>query len=298
MPDERIPILLDTDIGSDIDDAVCLAYLLCQPRCQLLGITTVTGEPDRRAMLADAICRAAGRPDVPIHAGAAQPLLAPVRQPHAPQASILDRWSHRQKFPPNTAVDFLRGAIRHQPGEVILLSLGPFTNVGLLFALDPEIPSLLRGYVSMGGVFTRRIAGAPLREWNVLNDPHAAAIAYRTKAPHHLSVGLDVTLRCRLPADECRRRFQGGPLDVVGSAAEVWFQGRSQVTFHDPLAGVLIFHPEICQYEDGLVDVELMNENDLGMTRWHPAPEEKPHRVAVDVNPEAFFAEYFSVFGR
>ena len=54
-------ILLDTDIGSDIDDAVCLAYLLANPACELLGITTVSGEPERRAMLASAQCRVAGR---------------------------------------------------------------------------------------------------------------------------------------------------------------------------------------------------------------------------------------------
>ncbi len=57
---DTLPVLLDTDIGSDIDDAVALAYLLRQPRCELLGITTVSGEPDKRAMLADAVCRAGG----------------------------------------------------------------------------------------------------------------------------------------------------------------------------------------------------------------------------------------------
>lgn len=51
-------ILLDTDIGGDIDDAVCLAYLLRESRCELLGITTVCGQPQRRAAVADAICRA------------------------------------------------------------------------------------------------------------------------------------------------------------------------------------------------------------------------------------------------
>ena len=58
-------LLLDTDIGSDIDDAICLAHLLAKPECDLLGITTVSGEPEKRAMLASAICRNAGR-DVPI----------------------------------------------------------------------------------------------------------------------------------------------------------------------------------------------------------------------------------------
>ena len=67
-------VLLDTDIGSDIDDAVCLAYLLAQPDCELLGVTTVTGEGQRRAMLASALCREAGQ-DVPIYIGAEQPLL-------------------------------------------------------------------------------------------------------------------------------------------------------------------------------------------------------------------------------
>ena len=61
-----IKVLLDTDIGSDIDDAVCLAYLLAQPACELLGITTVSGQPEQRAQIASAICKVAERsvPDV------------------------------------------------------------------------------------------------------------------------------------------------------------------------------------------------------------------------------------------
>jgi len=296
MADDRIPVLLDTDIGSDIDDAVALAYLLRQPRCELLGIATVTGRPEARAALADAICRAAGREDVPIHPGAAQPLLTPVRQPEVPQASILDRWPHRRDFEPNSAVDFLRRTIRSRPGEVVLLSIGPFTNVALLFALDPEIPSLLRGYVSMGGVFTRRVAGAPLCEWNALNDPYATAIVYRTGGVEQVSIGLDVTLRCRLPAEECRRRFRGGPLDVVASAAEVWFRGRPEITFHDPLAAAVIFRPELCRYQSGRVEVELQSARLMGMTHFDPTAADAPHRVAVEVDVEPFFAEYFSVF--
>lgn len=54
-------ILLDTDIGSDIDDALCLAYLLAKPECELLGITTVSGEADKRAMMASAMCKIAGK---------------------------------------------------------------------------------------------------------------------------------------------------------------------------------------------------------------------------------------------
>jgi len=61
-------ILLDTDIGSDIDDAVCLAYLLANPDCDLLGITTVTGDTVKRASMASVLCKIAGR-NIPIHPG-------------------------------------------------------------------------------------------------------------------------------------------------------------------------------------------------------------------------------------
>ena len=61
-------VLLDTDIGGDIDDAICLAYLLKEPQCELVGITTVCGESEKRAAIADAICRTVGK-QIPIVAG-------------------------------------------------------------------------------------------------------------------------------------------------------------------------------------------------------------------------------------
>ena len=69
----RTPIILDTDIGSDIDDAVALAWLLARSDCELVGITTVSGEPEQRARISSALCRAAGR-EIPIHPGLAAPL--------------------------------------------------------------------------------------------------------------------------------------------------------------------------------------------------------------------------------
>ena len=101
----RVPLLFDTDIGSDIDDAICLAYLLPHPRCDLRGVTTVSGMPRLRAALADAVCRAAGRNDVEIHAGTEHGIAGPTPQPEVPQAVVLDRFDHRSadEFAPNTA---------------------------------------------------------------------------------------------------------------------------------------------------------------------------------------------------
>lgn len=187
-----IKVLLDTDIGSDIDDAVCLAYLLANPECNLLGITTVSGEADARARMASALCKVAGK-DIPIYPGREAPLLIPQKQTHATQASALERWPHKTKFPRGQAVEFLRQTIRANPGEVVLLAIGPFTNVAALFAADEEIPSLLKSLVLMGGVFTHRLANVGPLEWNALLDPAATAIVYRTRPPVHRSIGLDVT---------------------------------------------------------------------------------------------------------
>ena len=292
---ETIPVLLDTDIGSDIDDAVALAYLLRQPRCELLGITTVSGEPDKRAMLADAVCRAGGRPDVPVHVGVEAPLLVAPKQPHAPQAEALtDRWTHREFGRENTAIEFLRETIRSRPGEITLLTIGPLTNVALLFALDPEIPTLLKGLMMMGGWFY-----APSLEWNIICDPHAAAKVFAAPVPMLTAVGIDVTGQCQLPAGECRRRFTqaGGALELVSAMAEVWFRHVPQITFHDPLAAALLFDESLCQTEARKVEVELVSPRMLGQTIFDNEATEKPHGIAKSVDAAAFFAHYFGVVG-
>jgi len=242
-------ILFDTDIGSDIDDAVCLAYLLANPECELLGITTVSGEAAKRAALASVLCRVAGR-RIPIYPGVEQPLLACPRQTAAAQAVALAKWPHDTEFPLGQAIPFMRETIRRHPGEVTLLSVGPLTNVGLLFATDPEIPGLLKGLVMMCGRFATRIA-APVCEWNAMLDPHATAIAYRHAVRTHRSIGLDVTLQVTLPAAEVRRRFTAPLLRPVLDFAEVWFQHADRVTFHDPLAATTLFDPGICAFTRG-----------------------------------------------
>lgn len=283
-------VLLDTDIGSDIDDAICLAYLLARPECELLGITTVSGEPEKRAMLASAICKAAGR-EVPILPGAPLPLLIPPHQPLAQQATALTRWPHETHFPEGRAISFLRDTIRSHPGEVTLLAIGPMTNIALLFTLDPEIPRLLKGFYMMIGAF------AEMRhEWNALNDPHATAIVYHARPPVHRSVGLDVTLQVQMEAAEVRRRFQAPRLRPVLDMAEVWFQMRPEVTFHDPLAAVSIFDERVCTFAQGRVEVELASTRLAGMTYFAHATD-GPHEVALAVDSERFFQDYFGVTG-
>ena len=297
---DTIPLLFDTDIGSDIDDAVALAYLLRQPCCELLGITTVTGEPEKRATLADAIVAASGRGDVPVHVGLAAPLLVAPLQPQAVQAEVLTGRAHRTFGPRPTAIDFLRETIRARPGEITLLATGPFTNLAVLFALDPEIPSLLKQLVVMGGVYYTRGYDQTNAEWNIRNDPHAAAIVFNAPVPRLIAVGLDVTMRCRMPSEEVRARFTqaGPPLDLVLDMAEVWFRHTSQITFHDPLAAALIFEPHLCILEHQRIEVELTSPRGSGQTYFDDSTPRKPHEIATAVEAEAFFQHYFATVGR
>ncbi len=287
-------VLLDTDIGSDIDDAVCLAYLLARPDCELLGITTNTGESIKRAQLTSALCWVAGK-EIPIYPGAEHPLLTTIKQPLAPQAAALGRWPHQTDFPAGEAIAFLQRTIRQHPGEVTLLAIGAMTNVALLFATDPEIPGLLKQLVLMCGVFTNRLAGVGPLEWNAIADPHATSMVYNARVGTHRSVGLDVTMQVQMGASEVRKGFQAPLLRPVLDWAEVWFQRTDRVTFHDPLAATILFDEDICGFERGSVTVELTSSGLQGHTYWQ-VDKDGRNEVALRVNADRFFHHFFSQF--
>lgn len=288
----KIPVLLDTDIGSDIDDAVALAYLLRNPRCELVGITTVTGDTSRRAAIAEVIVSRVGREDIPVHRGAEKVLLTGPGQPDVPHYEAIGAIPHRMNRPPDTALDFLRTTIRSRPGEITLLTIGPLTNVALLFATDPEIPSLLAGLVSMAGIYFT--PGS--REWNALVDPIASAMVFADGPAGHSCIGLDATRRCVMPADQVRRRFVEPPLDLVRDQAEVWFKGRDHIVFHDPLAASVIFRPQLCGFVDGEVAVRMVGDPSRWGETVFTEANGAAHRVAKEVDVGAFFDEFFSVF--
>jgi purine nucleosidase len=301
---DRIPVLFDTDIGSNIDDALALAYLLRQPHCRLLGITTVSGPVKKRAACAAAVCRAAGRDDVPIHCGASDPLPGGVGQPAAPHFDALSEpervWSGSDE---PTAVHFLRNAIRGTPQPVMLLSTGPLTNIALLFAMDPEIPALLRGFVSMAGVFDPHEQNV---ETNCRIDPLAATIVFEqwrracasggARVKPSLTIGMDVTRRCTMRVEEVRKRLNVPPLEAVARMADAWLRTRESVTFHDPLAAACVFRPQLCGYAAGTITVDSTPGSLLaGTTRFSPGVA-GPHRIATSTNAAVFFRDFFGVF--
>jgi purine nucleosidase len=301
-----LPVLLDTDIGSNIDDSLALAYLLRRSACELLGVSTVSGDVVKRAACAEVLCREAGRDDVPIHCGAPGPLLSGTGQSAVPLYPAISHRPHRTDRTPGTAIDFMRWAVRARPKEVTLISIGPLTNVALLFALDPELPSLLKSIVSMAGVYFPHERAV---ETNVVIDPLAAAMVYaataRAGAAPHTLVGLNVTTRCTLTAADFRVRHRGAvpPAPALLEMAEAFFRRRRHVTFNDPLAAAVALSPELCSYESGVVTMNV-NAGGEAAARTFFAPDRaggeranpnapSGHRAAKGVRVDRFFGEYF-----
>ncbi|KAI0120954.1 putative nucleosidase [Xylariales sp. AK1849] len=297
----RTKVVVDTDIGNDPDDGLTLIYLALHPSCDLLGVTIATGDVQKRAAVAEVFLRACGRSDVPVHCGRRQPLLKGAGQKAVPQYDLIKQRPHILDRPENTAVDFMRRTIRENPNEVVLLTIAPLSNVGLLFALDPEIPSLCKEVVSMCGVYfehAKTTENYPY-EWNILVDETAAGMAFNTPRPRHRFVGLDVTRPCTLWAAEVRERvFKGlGELGkLIQQSGEFWLgrvekggRKKDRFTFHDPLAAAVIFEPELCEWKDGRVVIDRGN----GGTSLKEG--EGTDRVASHVDREGFFVHYFDI---
>lgn len=293
-------VILDTDIGADLDDQLAVAYIIQEPECDLLGITTVGSGSNVRAAMVSAICRNAGRDDVKIYPGIEYPLHGGRAGggPNPPKcAAALAKWPHADFPRGNTAVDFMRQTIRANPGEVTLIAVGHFTNIAILFALDPEIPALLKRFVVMGGNFSGNA------EWNAVADPVATSIVYgdgrRPAPPVHLSVGNDVTCKTKIDEAEARAFFKRAKsLAPVADLAEDWLQRRHYAIFHDPLACVCVFHPEVCTYEKVDIVVPPSGESagyTLKKPTWHNPNPPRRHTVAMDVDRELFFKIYSSV---
>ncbi|RYG48726.1 nucleoside hydrolase [bacterium] len=284
----RQAVLLDTDPGSEIDDVLALLYLARHPECELLGVTTVTGDTQRRAALAEIVLRDYGLGDVPVVAGMRETLAWGIAQPEVQHYDCMRQRPHRLNHRTD-AVDFLRETIRSRPGEVTLVSIGPLTHVALLLAVDPEIPSLLKGMVTMSGSFFR----GEECEWNCEADPVAAAMTFSRSLKHRV-VGMDVSVPCFLNRDEARAKFSHPAFDAVRPMTERWFSEKKMVVFHDPLAATAVFRPDLMKYRTGMV---ICPEDEFGRTRFEWTPE-GPHQVAREVDSEGFFDEFFSVVER
>ncbi|MBO5646873.1 MAG: nucleoside hydrolase [Clostridia bacterium] len=281
-------ILLDTDIGGDIDDAICLAYLLKEPNCELLGITTVCGNAEVRASVADAICKAAGKA-VPIVAGYDLPLMPIPFYPTPEGADALKNWPHAV-FQKGSAPEFLYRQIAEHPHEITLIAIGNMTNIAVLFREYPDAASLLKGLYVMNGYFGNEPLPEPLYNWNSWADPLASKLTFEAEISTHRAVPLEVTDMLTVDSAYAHDLLKrSSPLmDAVFDFGSAWLKQSGKLTLHDPLAAISVFHPDLCTYERGRVRVETENEADMGGTAFTP-DETGNIEIARTVDKERFY---------
>jgi purine nucleosidase len=277
------PVLLDTDIGTDVDDLLALALLVGSPEVQLIGVTTVYGDTVLRARMTRVVLDQLEKRAVPIGIGARETLTGgPVWWAGHEGQGIpgLDRVQVDEGI---TAAHLLHQAATEHRGRLELFAIGPLTNVAEAIAADDSFSTSLRHLYIMGGAFWMEQA-----EHNIKSDPEAADIVFRSGIPMTIC-GLDVTLRVLLrEADMSQiREAAGGIGSVLEDQVRRWwaFTGATDNHLHDPVAILPALRPELFRFEQCDVHVELEGPNP-GRTRVNGCGSGAV-RIAADVDVEA-----------
>jgi purine nucleosidase/pyrimidine-specific ribonucleoside hydrolase len=248
-------VIIDTDIGDDIDDAYALAFALLRPELEVCGVTTVTGRADLKARLVAKILATLGRSEVPFAPGWTFPFHipsepwrrflsegAPNQYPAVREDEELPAPSHRN------ALDLLTEVSERYAGEVGLITLGPLTNVAAAFQFDPMLPTRLAWVASMGG----EVAHHRL-EYNLRADPVAADLVFRSGVRMLLATA-SVTERVTLAPDLVERL---GKVDrpicrLLHRMTELWWPHRGEKAgpvLYDVVPVAWAFDPSLVRTE-------------------------------------------------
>jgi purine nucleosidase len=295
-------VILDTDIGTDVDDCLTLALILASPELDLIGVTTVYGDVLLRARMALKLLKLRGREDAPVAAGASQPLMrkrAIYWEGHEGKG-LLEPEDAALAPSVEHAVDFIVRTVMAHPGEVHLLAIGPLTNVALAFLREPRLAQNLAGLMLMGGV----VGGPatlhlPWVEHNIRCDPEAAYVVFSAGAPLTF-VPLDVTTQVRIRTEDVARiRAVGDPYHrAVADQVDLYpgFTRRGGWTFlHDPLAAAVLVRPDLVTLTAVRALVETQGEHTAGATLVALPKEGEPATAAVALAVDAPSAEAFIV---
>jgi inosine-uridine nucleoside N-ribohydrolase len=263
----KTKIIVDTDIGDDIDDAFALALAMRSPELEILGITTAWGNTELRARLVQRFLKENGAPDISIAAGVPTKSTAVFSQA---------RWA--QDGPPFQkqvdAAEFLLQQARKAPGEITLVAIGPLTNIGSAIDRDAAAFKKLKRVVLMGGSIRRGygdLGYAPDRgpepEYNIYSDVAAAQRLFSSGVPIFMTP-LDST---QLMLDEVKRNILfslGTPM--TNSLAALYYQWAERnrtptPTLFDAMAVAYVIQPELCPAEPFHITIDAQ-----GFTRSSP----------------------------
>lgn len=303
-------IILDTDIGTDVDDVCALGLALCSPELDIVAVTTVFDNVAVRSRMAAKVLQIAGRSDIPVGIGNSQTLLRnrPLHWAGWEGDAILGPEDAETTPWVGTAGDLIIDLVRANPGEITLVPVGPLTNIAEAIIREPRLPKLVRGIVMMGGLV--RIGDTldnPWAEWNVRVDPEASSVVFGSGIPITM-VGLDVTKRVKIERTGLNPLHEAAtPIGrLVGSQLALHMDHhthRKYAYLHDPLAVGMAIDPTFCTTVPMSVRVETRGELTAGLTLVERPTESKPATAlaCIDVDGprfENFFVQRIAEFGR
>lgn len=241
-------IIIDTDVGDDIDDAFALALAVKSPELEVLGVTTTFGDTEARAKIVDRMFGEMGRTDIPVLAGSPTTTDNPMTQRAYGENNRFAKTQH------GNAVDFILDEIRKYPGQVTLVGIGPLINVAAAIDKDPATFRKLKRIVLMGGSIAcgyGELWFCPLHgpdaEWNIARDIPAAQKVFTSGLPLYV-MPLDST---ELRFVETMRAYvfrQGTPTtDALTLLYHEW--GQQTPTLFDPATIAFLVDPNICPVE-------------------------------------------------
>ena len=230
-------VLIDTDIGEDIDDILAIAFALISPEFEVLGITTTDGDTHARGRIARKLALLCGCPNIPVAAGSMRSM--PQADPESVGRGSVTQWD---LAPDETglpcpsdvrAAELIAQVARAHPGEVSLLTIGSMANAGQAVVRYPKAAGELKQVVTNGGVFgpgTETSIG-----WNLRYDPVAASIVARGPVPWVLLPENATATACLSPEDEERIRGSGHALgDLLSVAIDLWRQNKKDAGGRPP----------------------------------------------------------------
>ncbi|MDX2970657.1 nucleoside hydrolase [Kribbella solani] len=261
-------IILDTDIGSDVDDAMALAQLMGSPELELVEVHTVYGDTRLRAQLARRYAALAGR-DVDVVPGVVEPISG--REVWwAGHEGTLHADLDAETISADSAPERLVARLRARPGELDVAAIGPLTNLAAAFALEPQAAGWIRHLWVMGGGF----GAAEDAEHNFRSDDVAAQAVLNAGVPTTIT-GLEITRQVTIEAARLERIRAAGPLGAaLGADIEQWwaFWNETWNVPHDPVALLALSRPELFTFsETGRVTIAIGGEA-AGHSTFTPDP--------------------------
>ena len=265
-------IIIDTDPGTD--DSLALMMALNEPTLNILGLTTVGGNAslDHTTRNALDLLQHLGKSDVPIFKGCARPLQSRFSYAydyHGPTGLTVRLPSSKTTPETIRAPDYIVSEARSLPGKLIVLALGPLTNIATAIIKEPKVKNWIKGIVVMGGAL--KVPGniTPHAEFNVYNDPVAAALVLSSGIPLTL-VGLDVCNQVYVSREDLPWLSGVSKSETLARIILArWFAINSDSTVYklfDPMALVALLYPNMLAYRHAEITVETQNQDRQGET--------------------------------